>query len=53
MLDPYRLRNNLDEVCQALAKRGIQLDKEKFDALEARRKKIQVETEELQAERKI
>ena len=52
MLDPYRLRNNLDEVCQALTKRGIQFDKEKLLALEARRKKIQVETEDLQAERK-
>ena len=52
MLDPYRLRNNLDEVCQALTKRGIQLDKDKLASLEARRKKIQVETEELQAERK-
>jgi len=52
MLDPQRIRNNLDEISQALAKRGVQLDTDKLTALEARRKKIQVETETLQAERK-
>lgn len=52
MLDPYKLRNNLDEVKQALAKRGVVLDTGRLEELEARRKKIQVETEELQAERK-
>jgi len=52
MLDPYRLRHNLDEVSQALAKRGVQLDTGQLVQLEARRKKIQVATEELLAERK-
>ncbi|MBF8269199.1 MAG: serine--tRNA ligase, partial [Gammaproteobacteria bacterium] len=52
MLDPQKIRNNLPEISAALAKRGVQLDTEKLAALEARRKKNQIETEALQSERK-
>jgi seryl-tRNA synthetase len=51
MLDPQRIRNKLTEVSQALAKRGFVLDTGQLHALEARRKAIQIETEDLQAER--
>ena len=51
MLDPHLLRNNPDQVRQALARRGYGLDVQAFTALEERRKKIQVETQELQAEK--
>ncbi len=51
MLDPKKLRNDLDEVCSALQKRGFAFDREKFGLLEAERKERQVETEHLQNER--
>jgi len=51
MLDPKRLRGNLQEVAAALEKRGFRLDVERYEALEARRKALQVETQELQSER--
>ena len=51
MLDPKRLRNELDEVAAALARRQFTLDKAAFEALEQRRKDLQVRTQELQAER--
>ncbi|MDD3609119.1 MAG: serine--tRNA ligase [Halothiobacillaceae bacterium] len=51
MLDPRLLRQNLAEVAAALARRGFTLDTAAFEALEAERKAIQVETEQLQAER--
>jgi len=51
MLDPKRLRNELDEVAAALARRQFMLDKAAFEALEQRRKDLQVRTQELQAER--
>ena len=51
MLDPHRLRNNLAEVSDALARRGYQLENEKFQELETRRKTLQVTTQELQADR--
>ncbi len=51
MLDPKRLRSNLQEVAAALAKRGFRLDVERYEALETRRKALQVETQELQNER--
>jgi seryl-tRNA synthetase len=51
MLDPHLLRNNPDQVRQALSRRGYELDVQAFTALEERRKKIQVETQELQAEK--
>ena len=51
MLDPHLLRNNPDQVRQALARRGYDLDVQAFTVLEERRKKVQVETQELQAEK--
>lgn len=51
MIDPKLLRNNLDAVNAALAKRGVQLDAGEWAALENRRKDIQQKTENLQAER--
>ena len=51
MIDPKLLRNNLDVVNAALAKRGVQLDAAEWAALENRRKDIQQKTENLQAER--
>ena len=51
MLDPKRLRFEPDRVREQLARRGFAFDLEKFQALEARRKTLQVDTENLQAER--
>jgi seryl-tRNA synthetase len=51
MLDPKLLRNELDDVAAALSRRKFELDKGAFEALEARRKDLQVRTQELQAER--
>jgi seryl-tRNA synthetase len=51
MLDPRRLRADLDAVAASLARRGFVLDLERFRGLEARRKQLQTQTENLQAER--
>ncbi|WLF84982.1 serine--tRNA ligase [Moraxella sp. ZY210820] len=51
MIDPKLLRNNIEQVNRALAKRGIQLDAEQWIELENRRKQLQQHTENLQAER--
>jgi seryl-tRNA synthetase len=51
MLDPKRLRSELDTVKQQLARRGFTLDTDTLQTLENRRKTIQVETQALQAER--
>ena len=51
MLDPKRLRSELDMVRQQLARRGFTLDTDALQTLENRRKTIQVETQQLQAER--
>ncbi|WP_010113115.1 serine--tRNA ligase [Acinetobacter sp. P8-3-8] len=51
MIDPKLLRNNIEAVNLALAKRGVQLNVEEWASLEARRKEIQSRTENLQAER--
>ncbi|TEU30652.1 serine--tRNA ligase [Alkanindiges illinoisensis] len=51
MIDPKLLRNNIDVVNAALAKRGVQLDIAEWNALESHRKTIQQKTENLQAER--
>ena len=51
MLDPQRLRANPEAVALALAARGFQLDLEAYHSFETRRKKLQVETQTLQAER--
>ncbi|MCU6670898.1 serine--tRNA ligase [Enterobacteriaceae bacterium H4N4] len=51
MLDPNLLRNEPDAVAEKLARRGFKLDVDKLGALEERRKVLQVQTENLQAER--
>ncbi len=51
MIDPKLLRNDIDAVNAALAKRGVQLDAAEWAALETRRKDIQSKAESLQAER--
>lgn len=52
MLDPKLLRNELETVAEGLKTRGFELDAAAFQNLEDRRKALQVETENLQAERK-
>ncbi|MCI2810464.1 serine--tRNA ligase [Eoetvoesiella caeni] len=51
MLDPNQLRKDLTTVVNALARRKVSFDTERFSQLEARRKAVQVETETLQARR--
>jgi seryl-tRNA synthetase len=51
MLDIQLLRSDLPGVAAKLATRGYALDTATFEALEAERKKVQVETQELQARR--
>ena len=51
MLDPKRLRNDLDAVIAGVSRRGFTFDRERFESLEARRKELQVRTQELQNER--
>lgn len=51
MLDPTLLRNELDLVAEKLARRKFKLDVETLRQHEKRRKVLQVETENLQAER--
>lgn len=51
MLDPKRLRTELDEVATQLARRGFKLDVDSIRAMEERRKAVQVETQNLQNER--
>lgn len=51
MLDPNLLRNELDAVAEKLARRKFKLDVATLRLQEKRRKMLQVETENLQAER--
>jgi seryl-tRNA synthetase len=51
MLDIQLLRGDLAGVAQRLTGRGFALDTAAFDALEAERKKVQTDTQELQANR--
>ncbi len=51
MLDISLLRKDLSSVVDALARRGVAFDAERFEALEVQRKSVQVETETLQARR--
>ena len=48
MLDPALLRSQLDVVAERLATRGYVLDKAAIEAIEAQRKSVQTETQELQ-----
>ena len=47
MLDLGLLRKDLDSVVSALARRGVEFDVARFNELEARRKDLQVQTENL------
>ena len=51
MLDLQLLRKDIDAVAARLADRGFSLDTDAFRALEAERKAVQTQTEELQAKR--
>lgn len=51
MIDPQLLRNDIDAVAKALKVKGHSLDVAAYQALEAKRKALQVESEELQAKR--
>ncbi len=53
MLDPQSLRHDLEAVAAGLARRGYHLDTESYAAIEARRKTLQVHTEELQNQRNV
>ena len=48
MLDPALLRGQLDSVAERLLTRGYKLDKAAIEALEAQRKAVQVQTQDLQ-----
>jgi len=48
MLDPALLRGQLDATAERLATRGYTLDKAALEAIEAERKAVQTETQELQ-----
>jgi len=51
MLDPRLFRSELEQVQQQLKRRGFDFDVDTYSALEARRKDIQVKTQDLQNER--
>jgi seryl-tRNA synthetase len=51
MLDPRLIRNNLDEVAEQLRRRGFELDTQQIAELEERRKRLQIESQDLQNER--
>ena len=51
MLDPKAVRSNTAAIAAALKKKGFQLDVGQLENLEQQRKVLQVEVENLQAER--
>jgi len=51
MLDPRLLRTEFPFVAKQLARRGVALDQDRFEALETRRKALQVLTQELRSQR--
>ena len=53
MLDPKLLRNNIAFVTQELLRRGFDLDIDEYQSLEADRRSLQAETENLQNERNV
>ena len=52
MLDPKFLRNDLESVVAQLARKGLHFDATSYQALETKRKSLQLETESLQNKRK-
>lgn len=53
MLDPKYLRNEIEQTAEKLKNRGFELDTKAFNALEEKRKALQVRTQELQNERNV
>jgi seryl-tRNA synthetase len=53
MLDPRLLRADLENTARQLARRGFVLDTSSIAAMEERRKRIQIDTQQLQAERNV
>ena len=53
MLDSRYLRKNIQEVARRLAIKGFELDQSFIDDKENKRKKVQIKTEEFQAERNL
>jgi seryl-tRNA synthetase len=51
MLEQRFFRDDINQAVELLAKRGFKLDKDKINKLEQSRKKIQVETQDLQNQR--
>jgi len=51
MLDPKRLRAEIDTLAREIGRRGFVLDVDHFNRLEERRKSLQTDTQKLQAER--
>jgi len=51
MLDPRLFRTELDHIVAQLARRGFAFDRTAYSGLEARRKDVQVKTQDLQNER--
>jgi seryl-tRNA synthetase len=51
MLDPKIIRNNAEDVAERLKTKKYEFDLSAFNALEEKRKSLQVETEQLQSER--
>ena len=53
MIDPRRLRLDLGSIAERLRLRGIELDVARFEALEARRRRLQDEVERLRNRRRV
>ena len=51
MLDPQKLRTQITDVAEQLARRGYALDVARLEAFESERKSLQVDTQELQNKR--
>lgn len=51
MLDPRLVRDNAEAIAEQLKKKGYEFPLDAYNALEAERKQVQVDTERLQAER--
>lgn len=51
MLNPKRIRDELEQTAAQLARRGFKLDVDQINTLESQRKAVQVRTQELQSQR--
>ncbi|MGB0447349.1 MAG: serine--tRNA ligase [Pseudomonadales bacterium] len=51
MLDPKLIRNNAAQIAEQLRIKGYEMDVDQLSALEAQRKQLQIDTENLQSER--